>query len=120
MRLVPGDRVRGLALRRVGLARLRVDRDGLVVLRDVVVVVQPDAVQLQILRLYLALVVAPTVQADGDVLKLFLSPSLMLRTRTIDLVCLGASRFGISENWRNKNLSKTWTIKAILYSQPQS
>ncbi len=119
MRLVPGDRVRGLALRRVGLARLRVDRDGLVVLRDVVVVVQPDAVKLQVLRLDLALVVAPTVQADGDVLKLFLSPSLM--PRTIDLVCLGATRFGISENCRNKNLSKTWTIKAIiLYPQPQS
>ena len=60
----PGDGVGRLALGNVRLTRLRVDGYGLVVLREVVVVLEPDPIELKIFRLDLALVVSATVQAQ--------------------------------------------------------
>ena len=61
----PRDGVGRLALGRVRLARFCMNGYGFVVLRNVVVVFEADAIQLEVFRLDLAFVVTTAVQAQG-------------------------------------------------------
>ncbi len=60
----PGDGIGRLTLGHVRVARLRVNGDRLVVLRDVVVVIQSHAVEFQFFRLDFALVVTSPIQTE--------------------------------------------------------
>ena len=58
----PRDGVRGLALGRVGVARLGVNRDRFVILRDVVVILEPDSVKFELFSFDFSLIISTSIQ----------------------------------------------------------
>ena len=65
----PGDGVRGLALGSVGVARLGVNRDRFVILRDVVVILEPDSVKLELFSFDFSLIISTSIQTGKKKLK---------------------------------------------------